>query len=118
MLWPEGYILFMKHFNKQFGFKCFPILWEAIVKSALVNVLFGIRINVYIFDNVLDEGNIHISRRVLVDIICTEEFFFSVVSHTLSLGNNFVSNQKDQRNFASKAYVLPAWKASAHLPGI
>jgi len=40
---------------------------------------------------VLYEGNVHTSERVLVDMICTEGFFFSV-SHTLGLGNNFVSN--------------------------
>lgn len=43
-----------------------------------MNVLFGIRINVYVFDNVLDEGNIRVSERVLVDISCTAELFFSV----------------------------------------
>lgn len=56
-----------------------------------MNILCGIRINVYVFDKVLDEGNGHVSGRVLVDIICTERFFFSV-RPTLSLGNNFVSN--------------------------
>lgn len=32
MLWPEQYMLFTKHFSKQLGFKCFPILWEDIIK--------------------------------------------------------------------------------------
>lgn len=36
-----------------------------------MNVLFGIRMNVYVFGNVLDEGNIHISGIVLTDIICS-----------------------------------------------
>lgn len=91
----------MKHFNKQFVFKCFPVIWEAIIKICAMNVLFGIRINVYGFDNVLSEGNVHIQGIVLVDVICTEWFLFSV-SHILCLGNNFVSNENDQRNFASE----------------
>lgn len=32
MLRPEQYMLFMKHFNEQFGFKYFPILWEAVIE--------------------------------------------------------------------------------------
>lgn len=54
-------------------------------KCVSVNVLFGIKINVYVFGNVLDEENTHISEIVLMEIICTEGFFFFPVSHTHSL---------------------------------
>lgn len=68
---------FSKDFDKQFGFKCFPILWEAIAKKSVsVNVLFGVKINMYIFGNVLGEENTHVSEIVLMDIICTEGFLF------------------------------------------
>lgn len=55
-------------------------------KSVSVNVLFGVKINMYIFGNVLGEENTHVSEIVLMDIICTEGFlfffFFYCKSHT------------------------------------
>lgn len=64
----------------------FPSSGKLLQKKCVsVNVLFGIKINVYVFGNVLDEENTHISEIVLMEIICTEGFFFFPVSHMHSL---------------------------------